>query len=74
MKLHDGPYAGTGNSQFVNFRGRAGETGEKQCVANFASGHVVTCSIESGVDIGDYMCLLWRTGGGDGWDFVQVGI
>ena len=30
------------------------------------------CTIESDVDIGEYLCLEWRTGGDDGWDIVQV--
>ena len=71
--LHDNRYAGTRNAQYVNIRGTLGDTGERRCNANFnVIGQDVICTIESDVEIGEYLCLIWRTGGGDGWDFVKV--
>ena len=71
--IHDSTYAGTTNAQYVNIRGTRGDTGEKRCNANFnVIGQDVICTIESDVDIGVYLCLVWRTGGSDGWDLVKV--
>ena len=65
--------AGTKDPQYVNIKGSRGETGEIQCQANFdVSNQDVTCRIGSDVDIGEYECLLWRTGGNDGWDIDKV--
>ena len=33
----------------------------------------MTCSLASDVDIGDYMCLVWRAAEGtNGWDMLKV--
>ena len=71
--MRNSTYSGTSDAQYVNIRGTHGETGEKTCDANFnVTGQDVMCTIESDVDIGEYLCLEWRTGGDDGWDIVQV--
>ena len=72
--LYDDPGAATEDAQYVKIRGTLGHTGEQKCDANFnVYGEDVTCSLESDVDIGEYLCLVWRTAAGDnGWDMLQV--
>ena len=73
VTIIDNSHAGTTNPQYVNIKGSRGETGEIQCHANFnVYNQDVTCRIGSDVDIGEYECLVWRTGGGDGWDIDKV--
>ena len=35
-------------------------------------GEEVTCTVDSGVDIGSFRCVIWRTGGGDAWNLDKV--
>ena len=64
---------GTNGPQYVTFIGTEGETTEQRCDANFNwIGQDVTCTINSGQNIGEYRCLKWRNGANDGWDIIQV--
>ena len=73
MTIINNIHARTVNPQYVNIKGSRGETGEIQCEANFnVYDQDVTCRIVSDSDIGEYECLVWRTGGSDGWDINKV--
>ena len=57
----------------MKIRGTQGETEEQQCVADFTKiGTDVTCKVNSMKNIGDIVCIVWRTTTADGWSFDKV--
>ena len=73
VSIQDCYYCGADGSQYVKFTGTQGGTTEQKCEANFnLYGQDVTCTINSGENIGEYRCLKWRNGVYDGWDFTKV--
>ena len=63
---------GTDDQQFVKIKGTRAQTEELECKADFSAGSTATCSVSSAQDIGEYRCVIWRTGGDDGWALTQV--
>ena len=73
VKMEDLVNSNTGDKQYVTVLGTLGETAEERCEADFnVRGVEVTCTINSAVNIGEYRCVVWRTGGDDGIYFNQV--
>ena len=73
VSIKDCSTCGANGPQYVTFTGTQGETTEQKCEANFnLYGQDVTCTINSGENIGEYRCLKWRNGVYDGWDFTKV--
>ena len=71
--IGDHRYARTRNSQYVKIKGTNGETDEIRCDEDFYVHNLdVLCVFESYVDIGEYRCVLLRTGGSDGLLLAQV--
>ena len=70
--IHNGPYAGTGDSQYLTIQGTKGNTEEYYCDKNFNKNQDVSCVFGTVRDIGDYSCLSLRTTGSDGLDLVKV--
>ena len=72
--LWDDEDAPTTSSQYITVKGTNGQTEEYECNSeNFREpGAEVSCVIDSSVKIGNYRCLMLRTGGMDGLDFVRV--
>ena len=67
--------ANTVNQQYVKIKGSIGETDEIRCNANFdVINRDVICTFDSDVEIGEYQCVVLRTGGNDGLDLRQVNI
>ena len=66
-------HARTRDFQYVTVEGSLGETGEHLCHENFnVINQDVRCDWKSPVNIGDYRCVILRTGGDDGIDLIQV--
>ena len=66
-------HARTRNFQYVTIKGSDGETEDQLCHANFnVINQDVLCVFQSPVNIGDYRCVILRTGGDDGIDLIQV--
>ena len=75
VSITGGDYDGTVGSQFVKIKGAEGETGELECAADFdVIGQDVECKVESGKNIGEFECIVWRTTTGDGWSFDKVNL
>ena len=73
VSIKDCSNCGTTGSQYVKITGTQGETTEQRCEANFnLIGKDVTCTVNSGENIGDYRCLIWRNDASDGWDITRV--
>jgi hypothetical protein len=73
VSITDGQYDGTIGSQFVKIKGADGETEELECAADFdVTGQDVECKVESGKNIGEFECIVWRTTSTDGWSFNKV--
>ena len=53
--------------QYVTMRGTLADTEEVPCEADFSKveGEKI-CTLTSNVDIGEFRCIRWRIGGGDG--------
>ena len=65
--------ANTRDNQYITIKGTDGEADEVLCVNNFdVIDQDVECRVEGAVDIGEYECVVLRTGGSDGLDLSQV--
>jgi hypothetical protein len=73
VSITGGTLGGTKGAQFVKIRGTQGETEERPCVADFTKiGTDVTCIVNDMENIGDIVCIVWRTTSTDGWGFDKV--
>jgi len=74
--LWDDEDAPTTSSQYITVKGTNGQTEEYECNSeNFRRpGAEVSCVIDSSVKIGNYRCLMLRTGGMDGLNFVRLDV
>ena len=63
----------TNDDQYVTIRGTLADTEEALCDADFskAEGEKI-CTLTSNVNIGDFRCIRWRTGGDDGFRINTV--
>ena len=63
----------TEDDQYVSMRGTLADTEEVLCDADFSKveGEKI-CTLTSNVNIGEFRCIRWRTGGDDGLHMDEV--
>ena len=75
VTIYKGNYAypQTEDDQYVSMRGTLADTEEVLCDADFSKveGEKI-CTLTSNVNIGEFRCIRWRTGGGDGLRLNEV--
>ena len=68
-------HAKSEDPQYVMIKGSGGDTEETLCKANFdVYGQNVACTFWSDTDIGDFRCVVLRTGGDDALRLTKVGL